>query len=97
MMRAGVVTPPSRRHAIDRHHGIFARASAAQPVVAADREIDLIAVRCEGLHKLLGRLRIVLNDKNAAPTSRHDVAPPTAAMDSFLLSYHKVGLQKLTY
>src|SRR5262249_26456561 len=87
----------SRKHAIDRHHRIFGRASAAQPVVAVDREINLVAVRCEGLHKLLGRLRVVFNDKNAAPTSRHDVAPPTAAMNSIFSFYHTAAAQKLTY
>jgi hypothetical protein len=33
----------ARKHAIDRHHGIFGRASAARSVVAVDSKIDALA------------------------------------------------------
>src|SRR5579871_4694938 len=76
----------ARQHAIDHHHRIFSGASARQTVIAVHGEIDLIAVRGEGLHELPGRFRIVFYDKNAAETSHHDVAPPVIAMITSILS-----------
>jgi hypothetical protein len=35
----------SRKHPIDRHHDIFGCESAAEPIIAIGREINLIAIR----------------------------------------------------
>jgi hypothetical protein len=61
----------ARKHAIDCHHGIVGRTSAAQSVVAVECQINLIAARREGIHKLIGRFWVVLNDENAAPPFGH--------------------------
>jgi hypothetical protein len=63
----------SRKHTIDRHHDIFRCQSAPEPIIAVGRKINLIAIRHKRLYKLLSCFRIVFNDKNAAPTSCHDV------------------------
>ena len=66
----------ARKHAIDRHHGIVGRTSAAQSIVAVDSEIDLIAARREEVHELLGRFGVVFDDENAASPSYHDLTSP---------------------
>jgi hypothetical protein len=73
----------ARKHAIDRHHGIFSRTSAAQSVVAVDSEIDLIAARGKRIHELLGRLAVVLDDENATPPSCHVFASPSRCPNVF--------------
>jgi hypothetical protein len=65
------------KHAIDRHHGITGGKSKTQPVVAVERQIDVITARAEEIDKLPSRLRIVLNDQDAAPRSRHRPLSPT--------------------
>jgi hypothetical protein len=89
----------ARKHAIDRHHGIFGRTSAAQSVVAVDSEIDLIAARRQRIYELLGGLAVVFNDENAALRCCHDfcVSNPTPEgirSDHLVI---KVGNPKLTF
>jgi transposase-like protein len=79
----------ARKHAIDRHYGIFGRASAAQPIVTIDSEIDLITARRKRVHELLGRLAVVLDDENATPPTCHAFASPIhcqRAFDPIILS-----------
>ena len=45
-------------------------------IISALGEIDLIAARRERLHELLGRLRIVFDDENAAPRCCHYFGSP---------------------
>jgi putative ABC transport system substrate-binding protein len=52
---------------------VYHQAASAEPLIAVDREINLIAVRRERLYKLLACFRIVFNDKNVALISHHDV------------------------
>ena len=60
-----------RKHAVDRDHGIVAGDAAAQSVVAAGGQIDLVAAAREQFHELTGGFRIVLDDQNTAVTSCH--------------------------
>src|SRR5882757_2666431 len=66
-----------RKHAVDRDHGVVAGAAAAQRLVAAGGQIHLVPAGRERLDKLIGGFRVVLNDQNAAVTSRHGVPSPS--------------------
>ena len=103
MISAGVTMPSSRRrrmideavdagdHAIDGHHGVLAAAGERETVVAVDGEIDAVAAGRERLDELIGRLRIVLDDENAAPSVGHDFHSPRAS------SLAPGIIRKLTY
>src|SRR5467141_3197258 len=65
-----------RKHAVDRDHGIVAGDTAAQRLVAAGGQIHLIPAGRERFHELTGGLRVILNDQNAAVTSRHGLPSP---------------------
>ncbi len=65
-----------RKHAVDRDHGIVAGDAAAQRLVAIGGQIHLVTAGRERLHELTGGFRIVLDDQNAAVTSRHGVMSP---------------------
>src|SRR6266404_929121 len=64
------------KHAVDRDHGIVAGKAAAQRLVAADGQIHLVPAGRERFHELTGGLRVILNDQNAAVTSRHGLPSP---------------------
>ena len=65
-----------RKHAIDRDHGIVAGRAAAQRLVAAGGQIHLVTAGRELIHELTGGFRVVLDDQNAAVTSRHGLPSP---------------------
>ena len=56
--------------AVDCHHRVIGGTSAAQSVIAVDRQVNLIAARREGIHDLLGGFQVVLDDEYSAPSSR---------------------------
>src|SRR5258706_8890522 len=66
-----------RKHAVDRDDGIVAGDAAAQRLVAAVCQIHLVTAGRERLHELTGGFRIVLDDQNAAVTSRHGLPSPS--------------------
>src|SRR5260370_183828 len=65
-----------RKHAVDRDHGIIARDTAAERLVAAGGQIHLVAAGPKRFHELTGGLRVVLHDQNTAVTSRHGLRSP---------------------
>src|SRR5579883_1661012 len=62
------------QHAVDRDHAIVMRRRAVQRLAARCREVDQIAAGRELLGELAGGFRIVLDDENAAVTSRHELS-----------------------
>src|ERR1700704_414738 len=65
-----------RKHAVNRDHGIIAGDAAAQRLVAVGGQIHLVTTGRELFHELTGGFRIILNDQNAAVTSRHGLPSP---------------------
>src|SRR5258705_4696890 len=65
-----------RQHAVDRDDGIVAGGAAAQRLVAAGSQIHLVTAGRERLDELTGGFRVILNDQNAAVTSRHGLPSP---------------------
>jgi hypothetical protein len=59
------------QQAIDGHHRIFAGPRAREPFIAVAGEIDLIAAARQRIGELFGGLRVVFDNENAAPRSRH--------------------------
>jgi len=55
-----------RKHAIDRDHGVVARDTAGQCLGATRGQIDPVAAARERVYQLVGGVRVVLNDQNAA-------------------------------
>jgi hypothetical protein len=51
--------------------------NSAAPSGGSRRRRSWMHARREGIHKLLGRFRVVLNGENAAPPSCHYLASPT--------------------
>ena len=60
------------------------RTRTAQAVVAVAGPIDLIAARREEIDKLLRRFGVILDDKNPASPSCHDVASPNLRGQSIM-------------
>src|SRR6266852_1115596 len=65
-----------RKHAVNRDHGIVAGDAAAQRLVAAGGQINLVTAGGERIHDLAGGFRVVLDDQNTAVTSRHGLPSP---------------------
>src|SRR5215831_8215612 len=65
-----------RKHAVDRDDRIVAGRAAAQRFVAVGGQIHLVTAGRELVHELTGGLRVILNDQNAAMTSRHGLQSP---------------------
>src|SRR5207302_3562719 len=64
-----------RQHAVDCDDGIVAGGAAAQRLVAAGGQVHLVTAGRERFHELTGGFRVILNDQNAAVTSRHGLPP----------------------
>ena len=60
-----------RQHAVDGHDRVARRTRQTKALVAAGREIDLVAARFEKIDNLLGGLSVVFNDQNATSRTRH--------------------------
>ena len=76
-----------RQHAVDRDHGIVAGGAAAQRFVAAGGQIHLVTAGREQVHELTGGFRVILDDQNAAVTSRHGLPSPNDCPRSWRLAH----------
>src|SRR5882672_3486260 len=85
-----------RKHAVDRDHGVLVGDAAAQRLVAAGGQIHLVTAGRKRLHELTGGFRVILNDQNAAVTSRHGLPSPNGPSKAEC-TLAKAEVAELTY
>src|SRR6516165_4896178 len=74
-----------RQHTVNGHHNIIGRQSQPQPLLAVDREIDLIAARFQAIHQLIGRLCVVLDHKYVTRIASHSLRTPDPCLKSLVI------------